>query len=86
MARRWLGGLLVLVAVGRAGAEVPRYVEEIWESAALDGARVGYLHTTVQALAGDGPKRLRTTADLNLTFRRQRAAVRLRVETGTEET
>jgi transglutaminase-like putative cysteine protease len=86
MARRWFGGLLVLVAVGRAGAEAPRYVEEIWESAALDGARVGYLHTTVQALEGDGPKRLRTTADLNLTFRRQRAAVRLRVETGTEET
>jgi len=51
----------------------------------VDGARIGYVHTATEALEGDGPKRLRTTADLNLTFRRQRAAVRLRVETGTEE-
>src|SRR5690348_5206453 len=85
-ARGWLGGLVVLLAAGRAAAEAPRYVEEVWESAAVDGARVGYVHTTVEALAGDGPKRLRTTAELNLTFRRQRATVRLRVETGTEET
>jgi transglutaminase-like putative cysteine protease len=85
MARHWLGGLLALLAVGRAAAEAPRYVEEIWESASVDGARVGYLRTTVQALE-EGGKRLRTTADMNLTFRRQRATVRLRVETGTEET
>jgi transglutaminase-like putative cysteine protease len=86
MARTWLGGLLVLLAAGPAGAEAPRFVEDVWESAAVDGARVGYLHTTAEALEADGGKRLRATADLSLTFRRQRAAVRLRVETGTEET
>jgi transglutaminase-like putative cysteine protease len=85
MARNLLGGLLVLLAAGRAAAEAPKYLEDIWESAAVDGARVGYLRTTVQEV-DEGGKRLRATADLNLTFRRQRALVRLRVETGTEET
>lgn len=86
MTRNWLGGLLVLLAAGPCLADAPRFVEETWESATVDGARVGYLRTTVEALQADGGKRLRTTAELNLTFRRQRAAVRLRVETGTEET
>jgi transglutaminase-like putative cysteine protease len=90
----WLLGLLLSVplaspAVGRAsdgGPSPPAPQDEYWESATVDGARIGFAHTATEAI-GDGPqRRLRTTNALELNLRRQGAAVRLRVEQGTEET
>jgi transglutaminase-like putative cysteine protease len=60
-------------------------VEEIWESAYLDGARVGFLHTTVREQGGEG-RLLRASAALELTFRRHNAVLRLKSENGTDET
>lgn len=66
-------------------AEEPgELIEEIWESAQIEGAHIGSLHTTVRKL--DAGKRLRTTAELELSFRRHRALLRLRRQQGTDET
>lgn len=68
-------------------AETPaRLIEEIWESAHVEGTRVGYLHTTVRRLDLDGDKRLRAAAELDLSFKRHNAVLRVRREHGTEET
>ena len=69
-----------------AGRPANRVVEEIWESAQLDGVKVGSVHTIVQAVDGDAGKRLRTTIALDLTFKRHNATVQLRMERGDEET
>jgi hypothetical protein len=64
----------------------PAPIDEIWEVAHVEGSRVGFLHTTVRSLEGDGGKRLRATAELDLSFKRHNAQVRLRMEHGTDET
>jgi len=61
-------------------------VEEIWEIAQIEGAKVGFLHTTVRRIESDGGKKLRATAELELTFKRHNALLRVRREHGTEET
>jgi transglutaminase-like putative cysteine protease len=61
-------------------------VEEIWEVAYIDGAKVGYLHTTVRSKEIDGMKQLRANAELELTFKRNNAVMKLHMEQGTEET
>src|SRR5437764_345123 len=75
----WLG-------VAPAAVEPRPAVEETWEVAQVEGAKVGFLHTTVRALDDGGGKRLRTTAALDLNFRRNQALLRLRMEQGSEET
>jgi transglutaminase-like putative cysteine protease len=83
---------IFLVGIGAALAG-PGYadssgtlVEESWESAQIDGAKVGFVHTTVRRLEAEGGKRLRASAELELTFKRNNALLRLRREHGTEET
>jgi transglutaminase-like putative cysteine protease len=80
-----------LAITAMAGVAVPalaetkeELVEEIWESAHLDGARVGFLHLSVRKI--DNGKRLRAAAELELTLKRHNALLRLRREQGTEET
>jgi transglutaminase-like putative cysteine protease len=82
-----LGLGLTVVATLLLGAAPPaELLEERWETAQMDGARIGYLHTTVRRLAGESGKRLRATAELELTFKRHNALLRVRREHGTEET
>ena len=94
MTRRvaWCVGCLIL-GTAIAGADAPkpadpanRVVEEIWEAVQLDGAKVGSVHTVVEAVNADGAKRLRTTIALDLTFKRHNATVQLRMDHGDEET
>ena len=84
----WAIGV-VLIGATTIWAAAPRpadkVVEEIWESARLDGVKIGFVHTTVQTVAGDA-KRLRTIVDLALTFRRHNAVMQLRMVQGDEET
>jgi transglutaminase-like putative cysteine protease len=76
---------LLLATSPASAAESGRLVEEFWEVAHLEGTRVGSVHTTV--VVGPGPaRRLRATAEMELTFRRYRAILKLRMEHGTEET
>src|SRR6185437_8941658 len=78
------------IAIGSAAplhAAAPgELVEEIWESAHVEGARVGSLHTHVRKWEADDGKRLRATAELDLTFKRHNALIHLRREHGTDET
>lgn len=73
--------LCLLVAVSVSQAVPP--VDEIWEFAQMDGARVGYVHTTTTADA-DG-KILHVLSELNLTLKRYGSTVRLRMEQGLDE-
>ncbi len=87
----WIVGVLLLGAtVGGATPVKPsepadKIIEEFWESAHLDGAKIGSVHTTILAVGGDD-KRLRATVALELTFKRHNAVVQLRMEQGDEET
>lgn len=78
-------GWFVLV-VPAADAPSPRLVEETWEVARIDGSRIGHVHTTVTEVEGPPNRRLRTTAEMDLTLRRFGALVRVWSEQGTEET
>src|SRR5436309_4718377 len=58
-----------LVAGLSAGAEPAAPTgEDVWEVAHSGDARIGFVHTTV--LRADGGRRLRTTAEMDLSFRR----------------
>ena len=70
---------------GREGGTADKIIEETWEAAALDGAKVGSVHTTVTAVNGDA-KHLRVSVALELTFKRHNATMQLRMEHGDEET
>src|SRR5947209_1111872 len=79
----WCLGLLLGLPLP-ADPRQPAVVEEVWEAVHSGNAQIGFVHTTVQSL--NGGKLFRTTAEMSLTFRRQRAMVGVRQEQGTEET
>lgn len=83
------GGLVLLLAVVPVGADDStqgKLVRETWDAAYLQGAKVGFYHTSIRAIERDGQKRLRTTQELQLNLRRFNAAVQLRAEIGDETT
>ncbi len=80
-----VGMAMVLAWPLRAGSP-GELVEESWEIAQIEGAKVGCLHTTVRRIESNGGKTLRATAELDLTFKRHNALLRVRREHGTEET
>ncbi len=78
---------LILVAAAAARPEpAGDVIEEIWEAAHIDGVKVGFLHTIVRAQEVNGAKQLRASAELELSFKRNNALMKLRMEQGTEET
>ena len=82
-----LGLGTALMSAAPAGAEpAGELVQEIWEIAQIEGAKVGFLHTTVRRIESESGKRLRAAAELDLTFKRHNALLRLRRQHGTEET
>ncbi len=79
-------GLILFTTTLLRAEPAGELVEEIWEVAHIDGVKVGYLHTTVRAREVDGVKQLRASAELELTFKRNNAVMKLRMEQGTDET
>lgn len=77
------GALLVLLLLSVTSRQVTA-AEEHWESATVEGSAVGYRHTILREPAGRGGRQ-KSSADLNLTFRRNNATVQVRMEYGTEE-
>jgi transglutaminase-like putative cysteine protease len=70
-----------------AGADLAgELVEESWEIAQVEGAKVGHMHTTVHRRDLASGTHFRTVAELELTFKRRNALLRLRRVWGTEET
>jgi transglutaminase-like putative cysteine protease len=76
----WLLGICLT-----APGDTPGIVET-WETAYLDGARIGCCQTCTQTLGEGSERRIRTLSTLDLALRRNSSQVRLRVEHGTEET
>src|SRR5262245_37890766 len=78
----------VILCAGVLGAQEPSKVpvQEIWEAAYLDNGRAGHFHTTFQTLDVDGQKAVRSRQSLNLTVKRFREVVQLRMQSGTDET
>jgi transglutaminase-like putative cysteine protease len=81
-----VGLALLAISTIRAGEPPGTVVEESWESATVDEARIGSVHTTVRALEVDSTKRLRAATELDFTFKRKNATTHLRMEHGTDET
>lgn len=78
-----LVSMAMLPAVRADSTPSGERVEESWDSAQVEGAKVGFLHTIVRRMDGE---RLRASAELELTFKRNNALLRLRRVQGTEET
>jgi hypothetical protein len=70
----------------KSGPKEASAVQEIWEAASLDNGRAGYFRTTFQTLDVDGQKVVRSRQALNLTVKRFREVVQLRMQSGTDET
>jgi transglutaminase-like putative cysteine protease len=82
----WCLGWLLIAAPVVAAQPKNSVVEEIWQTAYLEGGRAGFVHTRVEEIERDGQKLLRTTTELRLTVQRFKDIIQLRMETGTEET
>jgi hypothetical protein len=77
---------LFLLAGPALAAEKTKGVLDLWEAAYLKGGKTGYIRTYVVEFERDQKKVFRTTVDLNLTMKRFKDTIHLRMETGTEET
>jgi hypothetical protein len=63
-----------------------KLVEDIWETAYLDGFRVGFMHMSVEEMSPpSGAKFLRASRDLNFSVRRGPDVARMKALTGTDE-
>jgi hypothetical protein len=80
----WCGVALLTAAPVRAQA--PRVVLDLWDAAYIDGAKMGYQHTTVEKSERDGQTIYRTSKLIHLTVKRYNAISTQRMATGTEET
>jgi transglutaminase-like putative cysteine protease len=73
-------------SVDRAKVSSPSLLVDVWNAAYLEGNKAGFVHTTVREIDHNGGKLLRTTTDLELNVKRFQDSIRLRMETGTDET
>jgi transglutaminase-like putative cysteine protease len=78
--------LFLGAAVASCAEPVPQFVAEFWETAHLDGVKIGTTHTTVHAVERDGGKVNRTAFSFDLALRRGNALLKLRIEEGCDET
>ena len=85
---------IVLLGTGYLPAQPPppappagKLVQDIWETAYLDGMRVGFMHLSVEEVTPpSGNKYLRAARDLNFSVRRGPDVARIQALTGTDET
>lgn len=82
----WCLGWLLAASFASAAEPAPKTVQETWDAAFLDGQRAGYVRTAVEEIQRDKQKILRTTITLEMVLRRFQDTVKMRVDTGTEET
>jgi hypothetical protein len=82
----WMVLILLCAARVSAAEPVDKVVRDTWDAAYLEGGKVGFAHTVVREIERDGQTMFRTTIDLDLTFKRGNATVRLRAQSGCDET
>jgi hypothetical protein len=81
-----LAGLVLCGLPVRADGTGGKVIEDVWEVAYLEDARAGNAHTEVRQLVHNGKTYYFTSVSLNLTVKRNRDVVQLRMETGDTET
>ena len=79
-------GLLVLIVAPVRAKAPPKVVKETWDAVYIEGARSGFVRTTVHELERDGKKVYRTTQEMDLLIKRYDAVVRTRIESTVDET
>jgi transglutaminase-like putative cysteine protease len=84
----WCGGVVVLCLVAplRAAPPAPRLVQETWDAAYIEGAKCGYIHSTVYETSRDGQTILRVTKSMHLQIKRYKNVVALRMDVANDET
>src|SRR6516164_599693 len=76
-----------LLVVGQIqGGGQGKIVQDLWDVAYLQGGRAGYVHTTVLESEKNGTKVLTAIQALNLTVKRNKDVINLRMDTGNMET
>ena len=90
---RWAWSLTIaLLAPALGSAQQPaaapgKLVQDVWETAYLDGCRVGYMHLSVEEhTRADGKKVLHAAREMDLKVRRGPDVARIQAMTGTDET
>ena len=81
-----LAGFLLVLGQIQAGPAQDKVVQDLWEVAYLQGGRAGYVHTTVRESEKNGTKVLTAIQALNLTVKRNKDVINLRMDTGNMET
>lgn len=89
--RRWcLAALVLAPAFLSAQPQQPqpqgKLIRDDWETAYIDGYRVGYTRISVREFDLPGGKVLQAVRDLHLTVRRGRDVARMQLVTGSDET
>jgi transglutaminase-like putative cysteine protease len=83
----WPLAALVLFGIeARADGPQGKLIEDIWEVAYLEGARAGYVHTEIHEIDKNGRTYFTTVLSLNLTVKRNRDVIQLRMDSGNTET
>jgi hypothetical protein len=77
-----------MLAGWAAGDAAPqgKPVLDLWDAAYLAGGKAGYFRTSVTEYEVDGQRILRSVMDMNLTMKRNRDTISLRMQIGTDET
>jgi hypothetical protein len=84
-ARTWHLAFLFLL-IPSARSETPgRIDEDIWNTAFLEKAKAGFVHTTFRVIERDGKKLIRATSELRLKLLRNGQPIELRMENGDVE-
>src|SRR4029077_7269184 len=81
----YLAFLILFVPAVRAESPA-KTVLDTWNTAYLENAKAGYVHTTIREFERDGKKFIRASTELKLNMLRNGRAISVRMETGDEET
>lgn len=81
-----IGLFALCVLSAHAQAPAGKTVLDVWESAYLQGGRAGYVHTSTVEIEKDGHKLYRTMVELNLTVKRFKDTIQLKMDIGNTET
>src|SRR5262249_53838449 len=81
-----LTAFLLLVGQIQAGGSQGKIVQDWWDVAYLQGGRAGYVHTVVRESEKNGVKLYAAVVALNLTVKRNKDIINLRMDTGNTET
>lgn len=92
---RWLAGIVAAIGAVTAAADEPlaapkpqsKVVQDVWQSASIDGTRAGYFHFTVEEMQSPGGvKFLRASRTLSLALKRFGDTARIEAVIGNDET